>query len=266
MSQYRLYTSGPYKQNNGSAITRSSTDVDLGAAKNVRDSDNLNRVDWLSGGTNFPDLVGGRDVSPAEFTSVYASDGTASESTEGLVQVTMNSAHGLTKDMVVKVSADVQLTTAQTYRVVRVVSATDIVINLIWNANYSTITNWTVLKATGTFATQGDENFIMMKNDATVHGQANTKLSSGASDYGRRKVAKFDESLSTVRTATAMRQGKYDQYSGEFDSTFPVVATDTLNADDVTVDSSTKIGLKGELQFREGGPNPAQKDYTAKTN
>lgn len=266
MSQYKLYTGGPYKQNNGSAITSTSTDVDLGVAKNIRNSENLNRVDNLSGGVEMPELVGGRDVAAAEYTTVYSTDGTVAESSEGLVEFQLSSAHGLSVNTLVRILADLALTTPETYRVVRIVSSTNFVINLVWNSDYSTITNYTIQKPNGTFAVQGEENFIMMKNDATVHGQANTKLASGASDYGRRKIAKFDESLNTVRTATAMRQGRYDEYSGAFDVGYPTEATDTLNTDDATVDSTTKLGLKGELQYRAGGPNPEQKDYTAKTN
>jgi hypothetical protein len=271
MSNYKLYTSGPYKQNNGSAITATSTDINLGVAKKVQDGVVLSKVDNLTGAPSFPNVKGGvKGVGFADYgtTLTVATTGVAqNNATNDLVQLTFTGVHGLS------VGNTIGFTTNTTgaqfrevfYRVMGIVSTSGITINMEHNAGLNSLTP-TVKVVNGTFAVQGDENFVMMKNDATVHGQANSKLAYGASDYGRRKVAKFDETLNTVRVATAIRNDKYDPYTGDFDTNFPVDTTDTLNTDDETVDSTTKIGTKGELTFRSGGANPTSADYRAKTN
>ncbi len=265
MSQYKLYTSGPYKQNNGTAITSRSTVVDSGAAKNISTSQNLNGVENVAGEKSLPNVVGGTDGVGA--AQVGASLGNASPGdSDGFVIITFDDSQTLVAGEMVYVEGSLTFKNGF-YRILSVVSPTVIKINDVATTNqYQGETSWVVKRVVGTFATQGEDNFIMMKNDATVHGQTNTKLASGASDYGRNKIAKFNVALKTTRVATAIRNGKYDAYSGEFDAGFPVDATDTLNADEVTVDDTSKLALKGELQYRDGGPNPTQKDYTAKTN
>ncbi len=269
MSNYKLYTSGPYKQNNGSAITASSTDVNLGTAKKVRDSAVLNRVENLTGTPGFPNLKGGvNGVGFAHYgTALTVNTVSQDTATNDLVEIEFNESHGLSAGDFIAFTNSTAVGEFRDvfYRVVRVISATNIAINMEHNTSLNSLTP-TASTISGTFAVQGDENFVMMKNDATVHGQANTKLASGASDYGRRKIAKFDETLNTVRVATAIRSDKYNPYTGDFDTNFPVDTTDALNTDDETVDSTTKIGTKGELTFRSGGANPTSADYRAKTN
>jgi len=264
MSNYTLYTSGPYKQNNGSAITASSTDVNLGTAKKVRDGVVLNRVENLTGQVGFPDVKGGVDgVGPADIQTGIVADSFAAAS-NGLLQVTFNSAHSLVVGDMVGFPSDSAFT--QYYRVVSVTSTTVVVLNIVATAYMITLTSIASKIKRGSFATQGDENFVMMKNDATVHGQANSKLAYGASDYGRPKIADFHLTPATTKTATAIRTDKYNIYSGTFDSGYPQTVTDSVSADDQTVDSTTKIGTKGELTFRSGGANPTSADYRAKTN
>ncbi len=269
MAQYKLYTGGPYTQNNGSAITRTSTDINVGTAKNIRDSVTLNRVDWSVGSKEMPNVKPGVNGVGVAQTTAFLTVTSVDQGTGDLVQWSFGSPHGLVVGDVVVCTTDTgkgDLTEIY-YRVVGIVSSTQILINKehdnSLNGNAPTLT-----RPVGTIGVQGKDNFIMMRNDATVHGQANTKLASGASDYGRRKIAKFSESQTTVRIATSLRtSNRYNIYTGKITSVlFPTVAVDTLLTDDVTVDSTTKVGLKGELQYRAGGANPEQKDYTAKTN
>lgn len=269
MSNYKLYTSGPYKQNNGSAITSSSTDINLGVAKKVQDGVVLNRVNDLTGTPGFPNVKGGvKGVGFADYGATLTVNTVSQDTTTNdLVEIEFNSSHSLSVGDFICFTTDTGKAAFNDvfYRVMRVISSTNIAINMEHVSALNSLTP-TVRVVNGTFGVQGDENFIMMKNDATVHGQANTKLAAGASDYGRRKVAKFDETLNTQRVATAIRLDKYDPYSGDFDVNYPVDTTDALNTDDETVDSTTKIGTKGELTFRSGGANPTSADYTAKTN
>ena len=264
MSQYKLYTSGPYKQNDGSAITLTSTDINLGAAKQVADSTNLNRSDWTSGEKDSPNVVGGVDGVVSADLVAGVTISSFAEASNGLLQLTYNSAHGLTVNDIVVFDGLAAYTAS--YRVFSVTNSEILIINAEFVTGVDSQSDVPTFKLSGTFGVQGEDNFIMMKNDATVHGEANTKLASGASDYGRVKVAKFDISPKTTKVATAIRTDKYNSYDGTFDTGFPETVTDSINADDQTVDSTTKIGTKGELTFRSGGANPTSADYTAKTN
>lgn len=265
MAQYTLYTSGPYKQNNGSAITSTSTDINLGTAKKVRDSVVLNRVENLTGQAGFSDVKGGVDGVGVADTQDGVTVSVFGTHTNNLLIAVFGSAHSLAVGDFVGFPTEAEFTQSM-YRVVTVLSDTDVVLNILATSDILALTSIASKIKKGTFATQGDENFIMMKNDATVHGQANSTLAAGASDYGRVKIAKFDISPKTTKTATAIRTDKYNSYNGTFDAGYPQTVTDSINADDETVDSTTKIGVKGELTFRSGGANPTSADYRAKTN
>ncbi len=252
MSQYTLYTSGPYKQNNGSAITATSTDIDLGTAKQVRDSENLNRVDNASGGQDPSGVIAGADVTGNTYEA-NAETGTASSSSYNgflVIEVTASSDYVVGQSL--KLAAGSYSPEEEYVRVLSLVGATTIAVNSLLN---------------GTEITNGDLTILQVSSFNTV---ANDKIRRDnvktASDYGRVKVAKFDISPKTTKTATAIRTDKYNNYTGRFDAGYPQTVTDSINADDQTVDSLTKIGTKGELTFRSGGANPTSADYTAKTN
>jgi hypothetical protein len=252
MAQYTLYTSGPYKQNNGSAITSTSTDVDLGVAKQVRDSENLNRVDNASGGQDPSGVIAGTDVAGNTYE---ASGETATASSSGsngflIIDVADSSDYAVGQSLKLTAGA---YTPEETYvRVLSLVSATSIAVNSLLNGTEAANGNLTVSEVS---------SFNTASNDKIRRDNVKT-----ASDYGRVKVAKFDISPKTTKTATAIRTDKYNSYNGTFDAGYPQTVTDSINADDETVDSTTKIGVKGELTFRSGGANPTSADYRAKTN
>lgn len=263
MSQYKLYSGGPFTQNNGSTITATSTDINLGTAKNIRDSEVLNRSDWKSGVMLTPDVLGGRDVTAADFETVVSGDCTFSESSEGLTQLILAASHGLVQDDFIVATTNI----TGSYRVVRVVDGTTIVINLVWNSAYEAYSDLSYKVVKGTFGRQGVDNFIMRKNDATVHGEAGpNSVTAGASDNGRRrKVAKHSDTIRTRKVATAIREGKYNISTGEFTSGYPTSSNDSMNADDATAESTNKIGVKGEYTYKAGG-SPITGDYEAKNN
>jgi hypothetical protein len=266
MAQYRLYTGGPYKQNNGSAITSTSTDISVGAAKGIKDSEILNKTENSSQVPSVPDVSPGVDgVAPADTESFTTIDSFAATS-DGLVECTFSSAHGLSIGDVVCVNEEAF--PKKVYRVVRVTGGTTAVINEQSSSAITSLLSISSTKNSGVMGEQGAENFIMKKNDATVHGEAApAEIVTGSSDTGnRRKVAKHSDTIRTRKVATAIRLGKYDIVSGEFDSGYPASSNDAMNSDDETVDSTTKIGVKGELTFKHSGAQAASKDYEAKND
>jgi hypothetical protein len=252
MSQYTLYTSGPYKQNNGSAITATSTDIDLGVAKQVRDAENLNRVDNASGGQDPSGVVAGTDVAGNTYEVSGEAGTSASSGFNGFLVIEVAASSAYTVGQSLKLTAGSYSPTEEYVRVLSLVSSTTIAVNSLLNGTEI---------ANGDVTVSQVSSFNTVSNDKIRRDNVKT-----ASDYGRVKVAKFDISPKTTKTATAIRTDKYNSYNGTFDAGFPQTVTDSINADDQTEDSLTKIGTKGELTFRSGGANPTSADYTAKTN
>lgn len=268
MSNYTLYTGGPYKQNNGSAITASSTVINNGSAKNVSGSDNLVRSEWFS--DKFPGLVGGVDgVSPADIQTVGVTIDSVTQSS-GLCLLTYASAHGLVAGDIV-VMGDTTFPRL-VYRIIRVPSATTVVINEAYTSTLGALADITSYKIVGSFAIDTFGNYIMKLNDATVHGQAETLLRSGAADYGRSKVHKTN-AVRTEKVATAIRNNTYNVVTGEFSSApstsndFASMDVDGSNVpDDEAKATSPKREVGGEFTVRDGSANPVTKEYQAKTN
>ncbi len=273
MSAYRLYTGGPYKQRSGSAITSSSTDINGGAAKNVGNSENLTRSDFHKGNYIAQSVAGGTfGVSAADFTLTFANDATFTEHTNSLIKVTCNAAHGVSVDTLIRISADTAWTDAEIVRVVEVISTTVFIINRTYTSAFATVSNITVYNHKGTFATQAPDNFIMKKNDATVHGQAETKLASGAADVGSRDKVHKINALRTYKVATAIRTGTYNIFRGTFSST-PSSANDfaSMDVDGTNVpddEAKNMVGgynVGGEITYRTGGRTAATTEYERKS-
>lgn len=94
-------------------------------------------------------------------------------------------------------------------------------------------------------------------------GVATDALSTtGNNTAGIRSIHKL-ETLRTRRQTSAIRLGKWDQYSGEFDAGFPVVAVDTLATD---VAATPSRSVPGKLNFLAGGVLPKSVDYKSRTN
>lgn len=274
MAGYTLYTGGPYKQNNGSAITALSTDVDGGSAKNISSGENLTRAQAREGeAIETTNLAGNNTYAAADWTSVTLDTSTATFGQSGsYTQITIDgNTNVLAVGKIIKISQE-NLENLVYAEVLSIVDSTNFICSLKWNSDYSSITTLDALRfQKGTLGTQAAENFIMKKNDATVHGQANSFLTSGAADYGRPKVKRIN-ALRTTRVATAIRTGLYNVYTGLFGTTptdsndYASMDTDGTNVpDDEAKTSSTNYGTKGEINYNHGGRAVKSQDYEAKT-
>lgn len=270
MAGYTLYTGGPYKQRTGSAITASSTDVNGGSAKNVSSNENFRRSDWQEGNSDVPRLIPGTNgAAGAEMIFLDSFDTANITSSNGLVSMVFDGNHELSvNDCILIPDAAFGF---NIYRIITVVSADTIVINMKYSSLLTGLGSLSAMKIVGTFGEQEVENFIMKKSNANVHGQANTDLQSGAADYGRNKVHRIT-ALRTSKVTTAIRAGRWNIFTGEF-SVAPSTSNDyasmdldgTNVPDEEAKDSTTKYGTKGELAYNHGGRTVKQQDYEAKT-
>ncbi len=114
----------------------------------------------------------------------------------------------------------------------------------------------------GTFA-HNTQRPIAKKVTITLGGVANTVLRSGAARPELVKSINKLETLRTRRFTTAIRENKYNRYTGQFDAGYPVVAVDSLATDNAANPSRT---LPGQLVFKTGAKVPVSSDYKPKTN
>lgn len=113
-----------------------------------------------------------------------------------------------------------------------------------------------------------------MKVSSTLSGTSNTFLRSGANDTNNRRSIHKLEKVRTRRLTSAIRSNKWNKFTGEWDSGYPVVAVDNFwdIAASTGVATSTDqaaaptMSIPGELVYKGGNPNPVLADYKAKTN
>lgn len=266
---YNLYTSGPYKQANGSAITATSTNVNGGVIKAAStDSTTVTESPLGQGDNESTKVVGGIDISAADYTLVV-SDAATTSNDNGLLGITYT---GINNSFVagdtVKITPNgISAFTAQIVSV----SANKIVVNYPYSSALNTAITTTVdiYKATGSFATLEAGNTIMRGHAHNAHTVAVSKYQSAES---QRDMNHRMQSLRTTRTATAIRAGYWLPTSGAF-STAPTTANDYAGMDidgsnvpdDETkqLGSSNKIG--GEFTYRGGQPTATSKDYETRS-
>lgn len=70
------------------------------------------------------------------------------------------------------------------------------------------------------------------------------------------------ETLRTTRTTSAIRANKFNRYTGQWESGYPVTATDSLNTDEAAVPTRN---VPGSLTFTSSGANIQTSSYTEKT-
>jgi hypothetical protein len=266
----KLYSGGPYKQRDGSAITQTSTNVNTGGMKIAGTSNLVRTVNPGEGDNESTRLVGGVACGQADWGSFLPTTGITGQATginnnNGLAQLTKIS-HGLSVGSVVNVANNATgVNSVGVYegphRVHSVVDAHRVVLNTPYVSDQTGIT---YALPVGEIANLDANNYAMRTVVGTVHGVANDKITSPASDYGRAKVHKVN-AVRTRKVATAVRAGDWVPYSGEFVNQ-PALANDFagFGTDEATVDSTTKYGLKGELAYRYGGPVPVSGEYEAK--
>ncbi len=273
-----LYTGGPYKQNNGTSISASSTRVDGGSMKsNSASNENFRNVLYQQGRNINTKVVAGVDLGQADWGSLFtASSATATGIINGtgqwagLAVINMNTPSYTTGDPVYVRNLSTGVTTTGVYdgihRIVAVSSTNAFVLNTpyVYDATGGA-TEIRFRAPVGNVASQDRRNFIFMKGTGQTHGVANTKLMSASSDYGRSKVHSV-KAVRTQRVATAIRAGNLVLASGKF-STPPTQVNDFAGwgTDEVTQNSSTNYGLKGEFVYRYGGPSGSLNDYNGKT-
>lgn len=114
----------------------------------------------------------------------------------------------------------------------------------------------------GTFA-HSTQKPIAKKVTTQLGGVANNVLRSGAARPELVKSINKLETLRTRRFTTAIRENKYNRYTGQFDAGYPVVAVDSLATDNAANPSRT---LPGQLVFKTGAKVPVSSDYKPKTN
>lgn len=269
-----LYTGGPYKQANGTTISAVSTKVDGGSMKsNSSSNENFRNVLYQQGSNLNTRVVGGVDLGQADWGSfVNATGASASGVVNGTgewlgLAVLNATSHGLVVGSVVNVrNTATGASTTGIYNGIHRVKGISSSEAAVLNTPYvSDATGVVYASPVGNVANQPTRNFIYMKGTGQVHGVANTKLMSAASDYGRAKLHQV-RAVRTQRVATAIRAGNFVSISGKF-STQPTQANDYAGwgTDEVTQNNSTNYGLKGEFVYRYGGPSGSLNDYNGKT-
>jgi hypothetical protein len=113
----------------------------------------------------------------------------------------------------------------------------------------------------GTFA-YNNQKPISKKLTDTLSGVPNDFMLSGAGDPANIQSIHKIESIVTRKLTTAIRQNKWNEYSGEFDPGYPEVVRSVFGNDDAARPSSES---PGELTYRDGSPLPVNDDYQKKT-
>lgn len=125
----------------------------------------------------------------------------------------------------------------------------------------------------GTFAFNNTKP-TAVKTTATLSGVSNAFLLSGANDTNNaRSIAKL-EKVRTRRTTTAIRNNKWNEYSGKWEAGFPVnevdlfwnIASATGSATSTDDAANPTQQIPGELVYMIGNPSPILGDYKPKTN
>ena len=104
---------------------------------------------------------------------------------------------------------------------------------------------------------------IAKKVTTTLGGVSNIVLRSGAARPELVKSVNKLETLRTRRFTTAIRENKYNRYTGEFDAGHPVVAVDELATDNAANPTRSN---PGQIVYKIGAKVPVSSDYKPKTN
>lgn len=104
---------------------------------------------------------------------------------------------------------------------------------------------------------------IAKKVTVELAGVPNKVLQSGAAQPQLVQSINKLNVLRTRRFTTAIRENKYNRYTGRFDAGYPVVAVDPLATDSAANPTRT---LPGQLVYKTGAKVPVTSDYKSKTN
>jgi hypothetical protein len=109
---------------------------------------------------------------------------------------------------------------------------------------------------------------VAKRSTTTLSGVSNTALQSGAAQPGLRRKVNKTEGATTLLQTTAVREGKFDIYSGKFinnqtgEEVKPDVQVDSFGQDDAATPTAE---VPGELTYLVG-KTPVNDNYKAKTN
>ncbi|NBU33483.1 hypothetical protein EBZ38_11425 [bacterium] len=114
----------------------------------------------------------------------------------------------------------------------------------------------------GVFA-HNTQSPIAKKVTVVLGGVSNTVLRSGAARPELVKSINSVQSVRTRKTSTAARAGKFNIYTGKFDTNYPAVTLDTFATDNAAAPTRD---LPGQLVFKTGAKVPVTSNYKPKTN
>lgn len=127
--------------------------------------------------------------------------------------------------------------------------------------------------ASGTFA-YNNAKPTAPKLTTTLSGTSNTFLLSGANDTTNARSINKLEKITTRRLTTAIRNNKWNEYSGKFEAGYPTGVVDPFW--DISLGSGVSTStdqaaeptrsVPGELVYLQGNPVPKLDNYKAKTN
>lgn len=236
---------------NGGAIkTNSTPGTDLGLrAINIAQGLNLN-----------PKLIPNENIGPADVSS-FRNINSVTSGANGFTKI-YHSGHGLVRDTIIVVTDTSGYIDGPT-RIISVdANISGFTIPKNYSANIGTVTYATL---TGTFGTNEIGNYTMKKVAGNLHNIPNTKLSSGAADYGRDSIHKMNAAR-VEKVATAIRSGYWNPFTGRF-TTAPSTANDyaAMGVDNETINIVSGYTLGGEFAYNEGTRTVTSGNYERKT-
>lgn len=121
----------------------------------------------------------------------------------------------------------------------------------------------------GTFA-YNNQKPVAKRVSETLSGVANSVLQSGAAQpsliqsihYIKVNTGSIVQGVRSRRLTSAIRAGKFNQFTGEFEAGYPVVAADTFDNDHAAL--PTRL-VPGELTYKTNSLEPLNDDYKEKT-
>lgn len=127
--------------------------------------------------------------------------------------------------------------------------------------------------SSGTFA-YDNATPTAIKITTSLAGVSNDFLRSGANDTDNAKSINKLEVVRTRRTTTAIRNNKWNEYTGEWEAGFPTGVVDQFWSISASSGSATSTdeaaaptqSVPGELVYLQGNPVPKLDNYKAKTN
>ncbi len=125
----------------------------------------------------------------------------------------------------------------------------------------------------GTFA-YNNATPTAIKITTSLAGVSNDFLRSGGNDTDNAKSINKLEVVRTRRTTTAIRNNKWNEYTGEWEAGFPTgvvdqfwdVSAGALSATSTDDAAAPTQSVPGELVYLQGSPTPKLDNYKAKTN